>query len=83
LAAEIGMSASKLKTLFPRIFGQPPYVYLRQLRMEKAMTLLVDGGVNVTEAAMEVGYSNISYFSKAFYKQFGMYPSHVRRRSER
>ena len=79
LAAAVGMSVSKLKILFPKMVGRPPYVYLRQLRMEKAMALLVDSGMNVTEVAMEVGYNSISYFTKAFYKQFGEYPSRVRR----
>lgn len=83
LAAEIGMSVSKLKSLFPKIYGRPPYVYLRQLRMEKAMSLLVDGSMNVTEVAMEVGYNSISYFTKAFYRQFGVYPSQARRQAGR
>ena len=81
LAAEIGMSMSKLKILFPKMVGCPPYVYLRRLRMEKAMALLVESGMNVTEAAMEVGYNSISYFTKAFYKQFGVYPSRARRQA--
>lgn len=81
LAAEIGMSISKLKILFPKMVGLPPYVYLRRLRMEKAMVLLVESGMNVTEVAMEVGYNSISYFTKAFYKQFGVYPSRARRQA--
>jgi AraC-like DNA-binding protein len=81
LAAEVGMSMSKLKILFPKMVGCPPYVYLRRLRMERAMALLVENGMNVTEAAMEVGYNSISYFTKAFYKQFGIYPSRARRQA--
>jgi AraC-like DNA-binding protein len=81
LAAEIGMSMSKLKILFPKMVGCPPYVYLRRLRMERAMALLVENGMNVTEVAMEVGYNSISYFTKAFYKQFGVYPSRARRQA--
>ena len=80
LAGHAGMSASKLKTLFPKLYGLPPYELLRKMRMDRAMTLLIRGEANVTEAAMEVGYSSISHFSKAFYKEFAMYPSRVRRR---
>ena len=80
LAADVGMSVSKMKILFPQMVGCPPYAYLRRMRMEKAMTLLVERGMNVTEVAMEVGYNSISYFTKAFYKQFGVYPSRARRR---
>jgi AraC-like DNA-binding protein len=78
LANQVGMSTSKLKNLFPRMCGLPPYEFLRKMRMEKAMKLLAHGGVNVTEAALEVGYSSISHFSKAFYKAFAVYPSQVR-----
>ena len=80
LATRIGMSVSKLKTLFPKTCGRPPYEVLRKMRMEKAMALLAHDGLNVTEAAMEVGYSSLSHFSKAFYKEFSVNPSQVRKR---
>ncbi len=80
LAHRVGMSRSKLKKLFPKMCGLPPYEFLRKMRMEKAMALLSHGGINVTETAMEVGYSSISHFSKAFYKEFAIYPSQVRHR---
>ncbi len=40
--------------------------YVREVRIEKAAELLLRGRHNVTEAAMEVGYSSLSHFSKAF-----------------
>lgn len=78
LAAQVGMSLSKLKMVFPRIYGIPPYAYLRQVRMERAMQLLKSDGLSVTEAAFEVGYSNLSYFSKSFAAYHGVKPSAVR-----
>ena len=80
LAKFIGMSASKLKLLFPKEFGMPPYKYLHKLRMQKALNALTRDGMNVTEAAMEVGYSSISYFAKVFKLEHGILPSEVRRR---
>jgi AraC-like DNA-binding protein len=80
LAIRVGMSVSKLKSLFPKTCGFPPFEVLRKMRMEKAMTLLAHDGLNVTEAAMEVGYSSLSHFSKAFHKEFSVNPSHVRKR---
>lgn len=79
LAAEVGISLSKFKQAFPLICGMPPYSYLRLLRMEKAMHLLREQGFTVTEAALEVGYSNLSHFSKTFTTHFGIKPSQVRR----
>jgi AraC-like DNA-binding protein len=78
LANTVGMSASKFKNLFPKTCGMPPYGYLRKKRMEKAMYLLIRGQMNVTQVAMEVGYSSISHFAKAFFKEFDINPSQVR-----
>ncbi|WP_265733695.1 helix-turn-helix domain-containing protein [Acetobacter ascendens] len=41
--------------------------------MEQARHLLRHK--NVTETAMEIGYSNVSHFSAAFQRQFGCAPS--------
>ena len=79
LAGMVGMSASKFKNLFPKVFGIPPYEYLRKKRMEKAMYLLNSGGMNVTEVAMEVGYSSFSHFTKAFYREYGITPSQLKK----
>jgi AraC-like DNA-binding protein len=49
--------------------------YLRKLRMERAAELLRTGKYNVTEAAMEVGYSSLSHFSQAFCQIMGCCPA--------
>lgn len=79
LAASVGMSLSKFKSLFPRVCGHPPYAYLRRARMDRAFHLLNHTDMNVTEVALEVGYACPSRFSKAFAGQFGFSPSTVRR----
>ena len=43
--------------------------------MERAAELLLGGRHNVTEAAMEVGYSSLSHFSKAFCTTIGCCPA--------
>lgn len=77
LAACVSVSLSKLKQIFPQAHGIPPYAYLRLLRMERAMHLLHREGRNVTEAALEVGYSNLSHFSKIFALYHGVKPSSI------
>jgi AraC-like DNA-binding protein len=77
LAAEVGMSLSKLKEVFPRVCGMPPYAYLRRIRMDRARRLLAGRRLSVTEAAMEVGYANLSHFAKAFAAHHGVKPSQV------
>lgn len=79
LAARVGMSLSKFKSLFPRVCGHPPYAYLRQARMDRAFYLLRTTDMNVTEVALEVGYSSPSRFSRAFAGRFGLNPSLAKR----
>ena len=47
--------------------------------MNKAKQLLVTN--SVTETAIIMGYSNISHFSSAFRKQFGVLPKEVRQQN--
>ncbi|WP_319406553.1 AraC family transcriptional regulator [uncultured Desulfosarcina sp.] len=78
LAVRVGMSISKLKQVFPRVCGLPPYGYLRQARMEQAFYMLHNTDMSVTEVALEVGYASPSRFSRAFACQFGFNPSLAR-----
>jgi len=77
LAAEVAMGLSKFKQMFPKVCGVPPYTYLRRIRLERAMKLLAQNGLSVTEAALEVGYSSLSHFTKAFTAHYGIKPSRV------
>ncbi len=49
--------------------------YLNLLRINKAEELLKTGDVNITEAAMACGFSNINYFSRMFKKYKKQTPS--------
>ena len=74
LAAEVGCGAFHLSRAFSQHVGRTVPQYLRQLRLERAAQLLKEGRCNVTEAAMAVGYSSLSHFSKAFWEAFGCCP---------
>ncbi|WP_157237905.1 helix-turn-helix transcriptional regulator [Desulfobacter curvatus] len=75
LARSVGMCRSKLHRCFRIVYGVTPFEYLRNRRLETAMDFLMDGQMNVTQAAYAVGYSSPSYFTKAFKKYFGCLPS--------
>lgn len=74
IAREAACSPFYLSRTFSKEMGQTIPQYLRQLRMEKAAALLRSGSFNVTEAALEVGYSSLSHFSAAFHQTFGCCP---------
>src|SRR5439155_22364149 len=71
LGHEVGCSPFYLSRIFSREVGQTIPKYLRNVRMERAAELLRTGRYNVTEAAIEVGYSSLSHFSKAFCETIG------------
>lgn len=70
----VGCSAFHLSRTFSAAAGTTIPQYLRQLRMERAAELLKSGKFNVTETALEVGYSSLSHFSHAFHETFGCCP---------
>jgi len=81
----VGCSPFHLSRTFSQVTGQTIPQYVRKLRMEKAAELLQSGRFNVTEAALEVGYSSLSHFSQAFCQVIGccpgLYPLQKRTRS--
>lgn len=73
----IQMNDFKMKRLFKQYYGKTVYQYIREERMEKAFSLLQEGNHNVSQAAYVVGYINVSHFSEAFKKYFGVSPHKV------
>jgi AraC-like DNA-binding protein len=41
--------------------------------------MLIDTGLNVTQVAIEVGFKNLSHFSRRFFEEHGIRPSDVRK----
>jgi AraC-like DNA-binding protein len=74
LGRAAGCSPFHLSRTFSMATGMTIPQYLRQLRMERAAELLRSGKFNVTETAMEVGYSSPGHFTTAFRETFGCCP---------
>jgi AraC-like DNA-binding protein len=74
LGRALGCSPYHLSRTFSKEMGMTIPQYLRQVRMERAAELLKSGKFNVTEAALEVGYSSLSHFSQAFCETIGCCP---------
>lgn len=53
--------------------------YLKKVRLEKAKELLLHSELNLSEISDATGYSDLSYFSKTFKKEFQLSPSQYRR----
>jgi AraC-like DNA-binding protein len=73
----IGVSRPQLYRKITSITGRNPNNFLRDLRLEKALTLLRRKSGSVAQIAEEVGYNSPSYFSKVFAEKFGCSPSEL------
>jgi AraC-like DNA-binding protein len=74
IGRQVGCSPFHLSRTFSKEMRMTIPQYLRRLRMERAAELLQTGKFNVTEAALEVGYSSLSHFSLAFCQTMGCCP---------
>jgi AraC-like DNA-binding protein len=74
LAQQAAMSETKLKQLFKQTFGSSVYTYFQQARMKEAAFLLKQGQHSVAEVGYELGFSNLSHFSRLFEKHYGLHP---------
>ena len=81
LARTVGTSHTQLNQGFRKMYGTSVFGYLRKLRLEEARYLLEKGNMNVTEAAVAVGYNSISSFTRAFSGHFGSNPMQFMKRS--
>ncbi|TAA56735.1 AraC family transcriptional regulator [Shinella sp. JR1-6] len=75
LAREVGLTQKRLKSGFKSLYGFAVYAFLKEQRLLEARRLIERGEMNVTQAAIAVGYSNPSHFSQLFLRRFGMQPS--------
>jgi len=74
LAKQAKMSEPKLRKLFKRTFGRGVFEYYQFLRMETAARLLKDKKLTVSETGYQLGFTNLSHFSRVFEQYIGMKP---------
>ncbi|KZN44086.1 hypothetical protein N474_23455 [Pseudoalteromonas luteoviolacea CPMOR-2] len=74
LAKLSGRSISGFQREFKQAFQQTPKQWLINKRMQYAKKLITRGDMCITTVALEVGYSNVSHFIKAYKNTFGETP---------
>ncbi|ESP90826.1 helix-turn-helix domain-containing protein [Pseudoalteromonas luteoviolacea] len=74
LAKLSGRSLSGFQRDFKHQFNEPPKQWLIKQRVEYAKSLVERGCLSVSDIALEVGYTNISHFIKAYKNQYGETP---------
>jgi len=76
VSREACVSRYHLHRAFKRVFRLTPHAYLTGLRLERARVLL-QNGQPVTDAAMDLGFTSLSAFSRLFRARYGLPPSAV------
>lgn len=74
LASMMNMSRATLYRKTSGVLRVTPNDFIRTIRLKKAAELLRQKEYRVNEIAYIVGFSSSSYFSKCFYKHFGVLP---------
>lgn len=74
LAKDVNMSEPKLRKLFKQTFGKGVFEYYQSVRMQEAARLLKEKGLTVSEVGYQLGFTNLSHFSRVFEKHTGTKP---------
>jgi AraC family transcriptional regulator len=80
LAAVAGLSVSHFRTMFKRSTGLPVHEYLIQRRVARARSLLLQGRLSASEAALEAGFAHQSHLARCMRRVLGVTPAQLVRR---
>ena len=75
LAKELDMSSSTFHSSFKAVTDTSPLQYIKNVRLHKARTLMVQDGLNANTAAIQVGYESSSQFNREYKRLFGITPA--------
>ena len=80
LASNVYLSEDYISKIFVRMTGMSIPNYIAARRIEKAREYISNSSLPISKIALEVGYSNFSYFSKTFRDLVGCTPNEYRSR---
>lgn len=78
LASSMSVSTRHLGELFKNEYGLTVVQYINGQRMDRALQLLEDTTLNISEISAELNFSDVYYFSRLFKKYFGISPKDFR-----
>ncbi|RBP46264.1 AraC-like DNA-binding protein [Roseimicrobium gellanilyticum] len=83
LSSQVGLTSFQLSRLFGAVMGRTIPGLLRQQRMERAASLLLESKSSVGEIASTVGYHSMSAFCRGFEREMNMTPSEYRQNNRK
>lgn len=82
IAWQAGKGEEHLARVFKRETGQSVFDYIRELRINRAKTLMLNPALSLTQIAEQCGFHSLSFFSRTFRQHAGLSPSQYRQHSE-
>ncbi len=79
IGAALGYHPGYVSSLVKKRTGKPLHRYLLEVRLQKAVTLLLDTALPIAEIARLVGFCDANHFSAAFHRWSGQRPTDYRR----
>lgn len=61
--------------IFKQITGRTATEYINEIRLKKSIELLKNGTMNITEIAINCGFSDVNYFCRLFKRKYGVSPT--------
>ncbi|WP_083568613.1 AraC family transcriptional regulator [Arcobacter sp. LA11] len=80
LASNVNLSKYHFLRLFKKEFGLTPHAFIINERLNRA-NKLIQNGLSISEASIQVGFNDQSHFSRNFKKYFGYTPSYLQKNS--
>ncbi|MEL6660143.1 MAG: ATP-binding protein [Bacteroidota bacterium] len=79
ISRALAMSRSQIFRKIKALTGHAPTDYIRNFRLHKGRELLLNTDLTISEIAYDVGFSSLSYFSRAFSDVYGISPGSLRK----
>lgn len=80
LAAISGRSLSGFRREFEALFQTSPAKWIQEKRLQKAKELIISTKLTIADVCYQVGYINVSHFSRLYKSYFGYNPSETKSR---
>lgn len=75
LAEQLKISLSTLYRKMKALTGVSGNEYIRKIRLDHSLRLMLENGKNISEAAYESGFVDMPYFRNCFKEEYGEVPS--------
>jgi AraC family transcriptional regulator len=78
IAREAELNSSQFCNIFKTVIGLSPHQYVMRQRVEKAISLLKETTIPISEIALQTGFADQSHLTRVLRRQHGLTPRQIR-----